>query len=35
LRFLGQPETADLDEAVAAWDAARIPRQRAIAPTGG
>jgi glutamyl-Q tRNA(Asp) synthetase len=28
LAFLGQPPTADLDEAVANWDASRIPRQR-------
>ena len=35
LRFLGQPASADLDEAVAAWDAARIPRRRAIALAGG
>jgi glutamyl-Q tRNA(Asp) synthetase len=31
LAFLGQPRAADLDEAVANWDPARIPRQRAIA----
>jgi glutamyl-Q tRNA(Asp) synthetase len=31
LAFLGQPPAADLDEAVANWDAARIPRRRAIA----
>lgn len=35
LRFLGQRETADLDEAVAAWNPARIPRRRAIAPGDG
>ena len=35
LRFLGQAETADLDEAVAAWDVTRIPAQRAIALAGG
>lgn len=29
LRFLGQAPTPDLDEAVANWDAARIPRRRA------
>ena len=28
LAFLGQPPTGDLDEALAAWDPARIPRQR-------
>ena len=28
LAFLGQRPTADLDEAVAAWDPGRIPRQR-------
>ena len=31
LRFLGQPETARLDEAVRAWDPALIPAQRARA----
>lgn len=35
LRFLGQPETADLDEAVAAWDSARIPRRGFSAPAAG
>ncbi len=35
LRFLGQPPTADLDEALAAWDVGRIPKQRAIAAAGG
>jgi glutamyl-Q tRNA(Asp) synthetase len=35
LRFLGQPETGDLDEAVAAWDVSRIPRRRAIPPAAG
>lgn len=30
LRFLGQVPTADLDEAIANWDASRIPRRRAI-----
>jgi len=35
LRFLGQPATADLDEAVAAWDVGRIPRRRAIAAAAG
>jgi glutamyl-Q tRNA(Asp) synthetase len=29
LRFLGQPATADLDEAIANWDPTRIPRRRA------
>ena len=28
LAFLGQPKTQDLDEAVANWDAARVPRAR-------
>jgi glutamyl-Q tRNA(Asp) synthetase len=28
LAFLGQPPTSDLDEAVANWDPARIPRRR-------
>jgi glutamyl-Q tRNA(Asp) synthetase len=31
LRFLGQPATGDLDEALAAWDVGRIPRRKAIA----
>lgn len=35
LRFLGQPATPDLEEAVAAWDASRIPRRRAIALAAG
>lgn len=35
LSFLGQRATADLDEAVAHWDAARIPRRRAIACEDG
>jgi glutamyl-Q tRNA(Asp) synthetase len=35
LRFLGQPETGDLDEAVAAWDVSRIPRRRTSAPAAG
>jgi glutamyl-Q tRNA(Asp) synthetase len=35
LLFLGQPASADLDEAVAAWDAARIPRRGAIALAAG
>jgi glutamyl-Q tRNA(Asp) synthetase len=35
LRYLGQPETGDLDEAVAAWDVSRIPRRRAIPPAAG
>jgi glutamyl-Q tRNA(Asp) synthetase len=30
LRFLGQVPTADLEEAIANWDANRIPRRRAI-----
>jgi glutamyl-Q tRNA(Asp) synthetase len=30
LAFLGQPRAADLDEAVANWNPARIPRRRAI-----
>jgi glutamyl-Q tRNA(Asp) synthetase len=30
LAFLGQPRAADLDEAVANWTPARIPRRRAI-----
>ena len=34
LRLLGQPPTADLDEAVATWDAARIPRRRTLASAG-
>ena len=33
LRFLGQAPTADLEEAIASWDATRIPRRRAI-PSG-
>jgi glutamyl-Q tRNA(Asp) synthetase len=33
LRFLGQAPTADLEEAIANWDATRIPRRRAI-PSG-
>lgn len=28
LKFLGQPPSADLDEAVANWDAGEVPRQR-------
>jgi glutamyl-Q tRNA(Asp) synthetase len=35
LAFLGQTPTNDLDEAVANWDAARIPRSRLIAAAGG
>jgi len=35
LGFLGQPETADLDEAIAAWDVGRIPRRRAIPAAAG
>jgi glutamyl-Q tRNA(Asp) synthetase len=35
LRFLGQRETSDLDEAVADWNTDRIPRRRAIAAAGG
>ena len=35
LRFLGQPGTADLDEAIAAWDVGRIPRRRATAAAAG
>jgi glutamyl-Q tRNA(Asp) synthetase len=35
LRYLGQPATSDLDEAIAAWDASRIPRRRAIALAAG
>jgi glutamyl-Q tRNA(Asp) synthetase len=35
LACLGQPPAADLDEAVADWDARRIPRLRAIGPRGG
>ena len=31
LRFLGQPEADDLDEAVRNWDPALISRQRALA----
>jgi glutamyl-Q tRNA(Asp) synthetase len=31
LRFLGQPETDDLFEAVKSWNAALIPRRRALA----
>jgi glutamyl-Q tRNA(Asp) synthetase len=31
LRFLGQGATCDLDEAVANWDPARIPRRRTSA----
>jgi glutamyl-Q tRNA(Asp) synthetase len=34
LAFLGQRATADLDEAVANWNPARIPRAR-LAATGG
>ena len=34
LAFLGQRPTADLDEAIAAWDPARIPR-RFSAPADG
>ena len=33
LRFLGQAPTADLEEAIANWDANRIPRRRAM-PSG-
>jgi glutamyl-Q tRNA(Asp) synthetase len=33
LRFLGQAPTTDLEEAIASWDATRIPRRRAI-PSG-
>lgn len=35
LRFLGQPATADLAEAAAAWDARRIPQRRAIGRWAG
>jgi glutamyl-Q tRNA(Asp) synthetase len=35
LRFLGQPATPDLQEAIAAWDPARIPRCRTIGPAAG
>jgi glutamyl-Q tRNA(Asp) synthetase len=35
LRLLNQPVTADLGEAVANWDPARIPRREAIAPEDG
>jgi glutamyl-Q tRNA(Asp) synthetase len=35
LRFLGQPATSDLDEAIEAWDAGRIPRRRTIALADG
>ena len=35
LAFLGQAPTADLDEAIAGWDASRIPRRRAIALRAG
>jgi glutamyl-Q tRNA(Asp) synthetase len=35
LRFLGQPETSDLEEAIASWDPDRIPRRRAIALAAG
>jgi glutamyl-Q tRNA(Asp) synthetase len=35
LRFLNQPATADLDEAVANWDPARILRREATAPVDG
>ena len=35
LRFLGQPEACDLEEAIAAWDPARIPQRRAIALAAG
>jgi glutamyl-Q tRNA(Asp) synthetase len=35
LRFLGQPETSDLEEAIAAWDANRIPQRKAIALAAG
>src|SRR5690606_32366597 len=31
LRFLGQPPTSDLDEALGAWDVSRVPRVRAVA----
>src|SRR5262245_41523348 len=34
LAFIGQPATADLDEAVANWDSARIPRVR-VKDVGG
>jgi len=35
LRFLGQPETSDLEEAIAAWDTNRIPQRKAIALAAG
>lgn len=35
LAFLGQRVTADLDEAVANWNPARIPRARLVATGGG
>lgn len=35
LQFLGQPATVDLAQAIAAWDASRIPRRRAIARAAG
>jgi glutamyl-Q tRNA(Asp) synthetase len=35
LRFLNQPATADLDEAVLNWDPARIPRREAMVPEDG
>lgn len=35
LRFLGQPASADLDEAIAAWDVQRIPRRSAILRAAG
>ncbi len=35
LRFLGQPETCELGEAIAAWDPGRIPRRRASALAAG
>jgi glutamyl-Q tRNA(Asp) synthetase len=35
LTFLGQRGTTDLDEALAGWDPARIPRARIRAADGG
>jgi len=35
LRFLGQPDTADLEEAIAAWDVNRIPARKASALAAG
>ncbi len=35
LRFLGQASAADLEEAIANWEPARIPRRRAIAAEDG